>query len=112
METKIVKRDKWQSYFDMLTKSLEGKRVTIDVGALKTGEQVEAEDLVLLGITYDPRDDLIEVSMEDLDHMIRSPRNVQIAFGDKGVEAIQITNKDGGQQIVHLKDPLLLPAPK
>lgn len=112
METKVIKRDKWQDYFDTVTKSLEGKRVTIDVSALKIGDQVEAEDLTLLGLTYDPKDDLLEVAMEGLDHMIRSPKDIQLAFGEKGVEAIQVTNKDGVQQIVRLKDPLMLPAPK
>ena len=52
------------------------KAAEIEVASLSLGDQVEAEWLPLHGITYDPNDDLVEVALEGLDHMIRKPREI------------------------------------
>jgi hypothetical protein len=59
-----------------MSEVLDGKRVEIEVDALAIGSQIEAEWLPVLGITYDPRDDIVEVALEGLDHMIHKPRDV------------------------------------
>jgi hypothetical protein len=37
--------------------------------------------LYLIGITYDPGDDLVKVALEGLDHMIRRPRDIYVEIG-------------------------------
>ena len=66
----------------------------------------------LIGITYDRTDDLIEIALDQLDHMVRSPRQlfVDYAVGDI-VAAIEIVDGEGNRQIVKFRDPLALPAP-
>jgi hypothetical protein len=44
------------------------------VASLDLGDQTQAEWLPLLGITYDPRDDVVDIALDGLDHMIRKPR--------------------------------------
>ena len=84
----------------------------IDRTGWDLGDQIEAEWVPLIGVTYDEKDDLIEVALEDLDHLIRSPRKLFIDYAVGGiVAAIEIVDADGNQQIVRLKDPLALPAP-
>ena len=111
MSTQTLDRAAWEDYFNRLSKVLEGKRATVEVASLDLGDQVEAEDIALLGITYDPKDDLVEVALDGLDHMIREPRTVQALVGDAGVEAVAITDRQGREQIVRFRDPLMLPAP-
>ena len=72
---KIDKGD-WRAFFDWLSQSLLGARAEIEVASLDLGDQIEAEWLPLLGITYDDKDDLLEVALDGLDHLIYGPREV------------------------------------
>ena len=102
----------WARFLDGVTNSLIGKQAEIEVVSLDLGDQIEAEWTPLIGITYDRKDDLIEIALDELDHMVRSPRQLFVDYGIGGiVAAIEIVDGDGNRQIVKFKDPLALPAP-
>jgi hypothetical protein len=107
-----VDKAEWQNLCDRLSRALAGKRAEIEVTSLALGDQIEAAWLPLLGITYDPKGDLIEMALEGVDHLISHPRqlSVQQAPGG-GVASIMVVDDSGAQQILRLRDPLLLPPP-
>jgi hypothetical protein len=111
MAAEQIDRARWVPFLDTVTRSLAGKSAEIEVASLDLGDQIEAEWVPLIGITYDNKDDLIEIALEELDHLIRSPRELFVDFGVGGIVAIAIDDGDGNRQIVKLKDPLALPAP-
>ncbi len=111
MAAEKIDRARWADFFDNLTKSLIGKQAEIEVTSLDLGDQIEAEWVPLIGITYDEKDDLIEIALEELDHLIRRPREILVDYGSGGLVAVAIDDWDGNRQIVKLKDPLALPAP-
>jgi len=90
---------------------LEGKQAEIEVASLRLGDQIEAEWLPLIGITYDPNDDIVEVALEGLDHLITRPREVYVEDGSNGVSALEVVDADDVKQIIRLRDPLMLPGP-
>ena len=110
MATKLEK-SQWQIYFDRISKILTGKRAEIEVASLKLGDQIEAEWLPLLGITYDPKDDIIEIALEGVDHLIPKPREVYVEQEGLELSSLEIVDAEGVRQIVFLKDPLMLPGP-
>jgi hypothetical protein len=73
---------------------------------------VEAEWLSLLGLAYDPNDDIVEVALDGLDHMIPRPRELYIDNGIGSLSSLEIIDADGVKQIVKLRDPLMLPPPR
>jgi hypothetical protein len=103
----------WGPFLNYLSKSLEGSWVEIEAASLALGAQVQNRWLPLLGLAYDPKDDLIELALEGLDHLIHRPRDV---FVDQGSEAlvasVEIIDADGLRQIVKFKEPLMLPPPQ
>lgn len=105
-----VKLDKgaWQSYFDGMSKVVVGKQTEIEVASLAIGVQVEAEWVPLLGITYDPKNDLLEILMEGLDHLIRQPRDIYIDQGPAGLTSMEVVGTDDVRQIIRLRDPIML----
>ncbi|MGH8808349.1 MAG: DUF5335 domain-containing protein [Noviherbaspirillum sp.] len=110
----ITKLEKaaWHTYFDSVSKALVGKRAEIEVDALPIAAQLEAEWLPFYGITYDPKDDMIEVVLEGVDHLIRKPREVFVDLDPVGMlNSVEVLDGDGVQQIVRLRDPLMLPSP-
>ncbi len=110
MKTLKLAKNQWEDYFNRMSKLLEGKRASIEIASLDIGDQTQADKIVLYGIGYDPKDDLVEVALEGLDHLINNPRDIEIVQGNNGIETIGITDEDGRQQIVRLTEPLMLPA--
>jgi len=106
-----VKLDKgaWHSYFDRISKSVVGKQAEIEVASLDIGDQVEAEWVPLLGITYDPKNDLVELLLEGLDHLIRHPRDIYVDQGPTGLTSMEVIDADDVRQIIRLRDPVMLP---
>jgi hypothetical protein len=112
MAAEQIERARWGAFLDNLTTTLVGKQAEIEVAALDLGDQIEAEWTPLIGITYDEKDDLIEIALDALDHLIRSPRSMFVDHDAGGIVAIAIDDGDGRRHIVKLKDPLALPAPE
>ena len=106
-----LEKDVWHPYFDNMAHLLEGKRVDIEIDALAIGSQQEASWLPLLGIVYDYRNDLLEVALEGLDHLIYHPS--EIFVDQNGVEllSMEVIDADAVRHIIKLRDPLMLPQP-
>ena len=109
MALRKLDKTEWRAYFDRVSKGLIGKRAEIEIASLALGNQIEAEWLPLLGIVYDPRNEIIEIALEDLDHMVRTPREVYIDDNPIELASMQIIDGDGGRQVIKFRDPLMLP---
>lgn len=109
----ISKLDKphWQAYFDHLSKILDGKRIEIEVNALSIGSQIEAEWTPLLGITYDPKDDIVDVALEGLDHLIHHPQDIFVDQTGLDLTSMEVVDSDNFRHIIQLREPLMLPPP-
>jgi len=110
--SRTIPQAEWRTFFDAMSTALEGKRVQIEAASLELGDQIVAEWLPLLGVTYDSRDDLFDVALGglELDHLIRHPRQVLVQEGPSGVEMIALVTEDGTKELLRLQDPLMLPA--
>jgi hypothetical protein len=112
MNTLLLPKQAWKSYFEAMSDVLIGKWAEVEVATLDLGDQIVAERLPLLGITYDTKDDLVDVSLggeNQLNHLIRHPRQIEIVEGVDGLRSIGITSGDGTVQVLRLRDPLRLP---
>lgn len=110
MATRKVEKNQWQAYFDALSRTIEATLVEIEVAGMALGDQIEGEWVPLLGIAYDPKDDLIEILLEGMDHLVRHPQEVHVEDGPTGLEHMEIKDAEGNQQILRFKAPLALPA--
>jgi hypothetical protein len=109
--TRKLQKAEWRPFFDTVSKLLETKVAEIEVASLDLGDQIQAEWLPLIGITYDPNDDVVEVALDGLDHMIHRPREIYMDNEVGSLTSLEIVDADGVRQIVKLKDQLMLPAP-
>ena len=110
MAQMLLERSRWQTYFDHMSRVLAGKSVELEVAALDLGDQVEAKWLPLLGVDYDPADDLVEIALEGVDHLIRRPREIFIDDdGALGLSSLMIVDGEGRQHIAQFRDRLMLP---
>jgi len=111
MTIRKLEKPEWRLFLDIVSKLLEAKNAEIEVASLDLGDQVLAEWLPLLGITYDPKGDVVEVVLDGHDHMIHRPREIYLDNGAGALTTIEIVDANGVKQIVKLNDQLMLPAP-
>src|SRR5215510_931260 len=107
-----LEKAEWRPFLDLVSKVLPAKEAEIEVASLKLGDQVQAEWLPLLGLAYDPNDDIVEVALDGLDHLIPRPREFYVDNGAGTLSSLEIVDADGVKQIVKLRDPLMLPPPR
>jgi hypothetical protein len=106
-----IEKSNWQAYFDGVARQLEGMSAEIDVEAMAIGSQVEADWVPLLGISYDPKSDVLSIAVEGLGHLIRRPQTVFVDVELGRLASMEVIDSDNVRHIVKLREPLPLPAP-
>ena len=117
-DTEELPRDGWRVYFDNLSRALTTTRATVEIEAAELGAQVQAEDLVLSGISYDDRDDVLAVALsagggstEELEHLVSSPQRIWTESSvDLLPSTIEIEDAEGQRTVVRLQAAPALPA--
>ncbi len=107
---RTVPRGQWEAFFERVSRGLAGTRAEIEVASLDLGDQIATDWLPMVGVTYDPNDDLLDVALEGIDHLIRHPREILVREDAAGLESIAVLDEGGTTQIVTLKRRLTLPA--
>src|SRR5262249_35179807 len=112
MTIRKLEKKEWKPYLDLVSKLLETKDAEIEVASLDLGDQVQAEWLPLLGISYDPNDDLVEVALDGLDHMIPHPREIYLDNGARALTHFKFSHPAGVKQIDRPRDHPAPPPPR
>ena len=110
-----IARGEWELYFAELSRQADGYRTTIEVLGDELGDQIEARDVPLRELAFDPREG-VAVSVGGhgdefpvvLRHVIAGPARVQ-ATDEPGVPAtIMVEGDDGGRTLIRLRAPVAL----
>jgi hypothetical protein len=110
--TRMLAQAEWATYLDRLSKGLKTQQVQIDVVGSSIGSLKLVDRWVsLLGVVYDHKNDLVEIALEGLDHIIHHPTEISVVESPEGLESMQIVGPDGVRQIIKLKQPTRLTAP-
>jgi hypothetical protein len=116
-DTTDLSRDAWRPYFDELSKTLATTRATVEIDAPQLGAQLQADDLVLDGITYDDRDDILVIALaeggadEVLQHFVSEPKRISVETTQGVVpSSIEVEDGEGQVTLVRLDAAPALPA--
>ena len=104
-----IPKSEWRTFFDRMSKALLGKWAEIEVAQLDLGDQIVAEWIPLLGVTYDSKDELLDVALDRLDHLIHRPNEIMVDESPDGLSSVAVVDADGARQVVKFKVPLMLP---
>jgi hypothetical protein len=111
MTIRRLERNDWMGFCLRASRGLSGKWADIERASLRGGAQLEARRLPLIAISYDPRSDVLELLVGELEHLIREPREFYVDEEWFGIVSLQIIDAEGVRQIVTLCEPPLLPRP-
>lgn len=109
MATRAISKSQWETYFDSISKHLKANRAELEVAAINLGDQIEAEWVPLYGISYDPKDEVIEFVLEGMDHLVHRPKEVYVDDDVEGLRSIEVIDGTGVRHIARLKEVVKLP---
>jgi Family of unknown function (DUF5335) len=113
MNTREISHEQWVPFLDQFSQAHRGERIEVRVMGAEMGDQTQAADLPLIGITDDPKSsqgECIEVmagaASAHISHAIAHPVHVRIAERDDGSPvAMQIQSEDGTSTLVRFLTP-------
>ena len=107
MATRTLPRAEWNRYFDAFshTKSDTGRIDYAEIRVLspEDGAQPQTQWVPLQGLTYDPKDDLLEVRVTGLDHLVGHPEEIYVDEEGGRLNRLQVVRRDGTREIVELR---------
>jgi hypothetical protein len=109
MPTTKIGEGEWHRYFDTVGSALQGRKATVQVIGPDIGAQFAAEDLGIIGITYDQKDQLLEIALDGLDHLIRHPREIYIDETPDGAAMIEVVDADEHKHIIQIRPKSSMP---
>jgi hypothetical protein len=111
MPLRELPKAQWQAFLDQASKALGAQRVTVEVTGLALGDQIAADQVGLLGMSYEPRGDTLTVFLEGLEHRIAHPRSIHVDHDLEMLHSLEAVDSNGDRHIIQLREPLALPAP-
>jgi hypothetical protein len=110
--TQEIQREAWREYFDTTAKLLPTVEVTVEVIGRDVGDQFVGERVLLAGISYDDKDDVLVVGLdspEDVEHFVYNPQRVLVTGLDDGSTVIDVEDAEGNQTIIRYAEVPALP---
>jgi hypothetical protein len=101
-----LRKIEWRPYLDRVGRAVLGKRAAIEIRSPEFSNEVEAEWLPLLGISYDSKKDILEVAVTGLKHMVRKPQHMVVEESGDQLATLEIIDENGLSQIVRLREEL------
>lgn len=84
MAIRRLERSEWPSFCLRASRYFLGKRAEIEALSLEIGRQVAALRMPILGIDYDPRSDVMQILLRDLEHLIYRRANCTWTIDRRG----------------------------
>lgn len=113
--TKQLPRKQWSAYFDAFTKKFlrdpNPEAADIRVLSPEIGVQEQARHVRLQGITYDHKDNVLEIVLHRLDHLVFNPKEIWVTEEENGfVRNMEIVRDDDTREIVEFNPVGMTPA--
>lgn len=103
MRSQEIPMDQWIPFLNDLSKRHQGEHVSIELLGRDIGDQHEAADQELMGITVDPPSGACKIEVmagelagANIAHEIAHPVHVRLAQGDDGRDAALEIESDSG----------------
>lgn len=111
MAIRRLERDDWDGFCMLATWGYFGRQVSIEVPSLDIGAQPEAQRSRLIGMSYDPKSDVLQVLLGEVSHLVRGPRDLYVDEESLGAVCLEVVDAEGIRQILTLREPPMLAGP-
>ena len=92
--TQRIRRTQWSEALDGFTRRNVGRRTRLEVDDLAVGAQTQEQNYPLLGVSYDPHDDRIDLMLGDLGAL-----NGHLTRSIGGIDAVDVLMDSSGSDV-------------
>ncbi|OWW04523.1 hypothetical protein ATY81_00570 [Rhizobium sp. R72] len=96
MGTRVLVKSEWEVFFLQLHKQVEGKEMRIEVMGPTIGDQVLVDSAHLLGATYEPKQESLEILTNGMTHVVDKPQKISVEENEGEIFAIDVI--DGAER--------------
>ncbi|RDJ03778.1 DUF5335 family protein [Rhizobium grahamii] len=100
MGLKVLPKSDWPACFSELHKEVEGKEVKIEILGQTLGDQVLVRSAKLIGATYEPKEDALEISVKGITHVVDRPQKISILQENGTIVAIDVIDIGDRRQLM------------
>lgn len=109
MNFNVIEPEMWQPYFNFFSKYAQGRHLEVEFASPDFGDQVPQEWTLMGGLSYSPREDILYIHTDTIEHAISSPRIIAVNEYDPArVEFISIKDAEGDVQVLRFRQPQML----
>jgi hypothetical protein len=103
-----LEKSEWSSFLNRVSQGLEPTQAEIEIASLNLGAQIQADSVPLIGIVYDAKDDIVEVAVAGLDHIIHRPRELYVEEEEGELSSLSVIDDGGARHIINLRRAVAL----
>jgi hypothetical protein len=105
---KLIPRQHWTEYFDSVSRRFfrddQPEVATIAVPSRLAGDRTAVHGARVIGITYDRHDDVLDVALDGVDHLVYRPTEIRVIEDADGfVRELMVKHKGGPREVIVLK---------
>lgn len=101
-----IDKAEWADFFSSLCRCVNGMLVGVETHSVGSRGGVRSEWLPLVGISYNPEDNILEITLQGLHHTIENLREVWVDAEAGEFLGFEVISSEGGRQMVHLRPSL------
>jgi Family of unknown function (DUF5335) len=98
----------WGPFLDRLSRLLSGSDAQSQCGSLLI-IRAAVTSAPVIGVSYDPKDDEVEMAFEPLDHLVHRPAQLFVDETKDGLTAIEVVDAEGTRHMLEPAAPLPIP---
>ena len=98
----------WQYKLNQLSTDLERKVANVEVTGVNFECELENCEMQLTKLFYDNQNDIVEITFDQLKHLIESPLSICFHQHQDILESIEIFDDDDNKNIIFFIDPFLV----
>ena len=103
-----IDKAEWGPFLDSLSRLLSNVDNAAPKGSLLVVRPV-VRSAPVIGVTYDPKDDEVDIAFETIDHLVQKPVQIIVHESTDGLKAVEVVDAEG---ISHVFRPCIpLPVP-
>lgn len=108
MSIREIEKKDWQNYFNSFSKKFlkdeQPEYAEIRILADSIGMQPETQWMILKGITYDLKADLLDIELDNLNRLIHHPEKIYVDEADDGwLLSFEVVQPDGTKNIIETR---------
>lgn len=100
MGVTVLAKVDWPGYFSRLAKAVEGRTIRIEVFGETLGDQILVRSASLLGATYEPKEDALEISVKGMTHIVDRPQKISVQDDNGRILTIEVIDFGDRHQLM------------